>query len=196
MLFRILSILCYFMERSSILGEAILKGWPSLSPGLVRGTTSHAPTLGQRQRGPTLKGLNQSTTDGIASTPSGLYVPQPTQGRRWCANPRLNDCNPVGDLCKSRSSARKSREGLLKVARRFIAGYRSKSESRPGGTVEIHLWKCPSCVPTGRSSFRRQNPAMNGRATFNHSYGMIGSQTFAEVSVGVAAEADISGNRI
>jgi len=153
-----------------------------------------APTLGCLRVGPTLKGLDQGQWD------DGVNLIQPFQG---CAfprlvprvgardvvprtNPGLNDCNPVGEICKSRSSARKSREGLLKVARRFIAGYRSKSETRPGGTVEIYLWKCPSSVPTGRSSLPHHNPAMNGRATFNHSYGMIGSQTFAEVSVGVA----------
>ena len=113
---------------------------------------------------------------------SGLSVSQPTQGRRCCANPGLYDCNPVGDLCKSRPSAPKSREGLVKVARRFIAGYRSKSETRPGGTVEFCLWECPSSVPPGRCALRPQNPAMNCRATFNHSYGMIGSRTFAEVS--------------
>ena len=56
------------MDRSLRLGEAILKGWPSLSPGLVRGTTSHAPTLGQRQSGSTLNGLHYSATAGLAST--------------------------------------------------------------------------------------------------------------------------------
>ena len=127
-------------------------------------------------------------------TLSGLYASQATQGRRCCANPGLYDCNPVGDLCKSRPSAPKSREGLVKVARRFIAGYRLKSESRPGGTVEFYLWKCPSSVPPGRCALRPQNPAMNCRATLSHSYGMIGKQTFAEVSVGVAAATDIPEN--
>ena len=178
------------MDRSLRLREAILKGWPSLSPGLVRGTTSPAPTLGLRQKGSTLKALNQPATAAIASTLSetsakvdqvgfgkpeacdnpsrwlsarsaryhrkniqtvypagvspsmvplrgrlkrrwisggiacrlnhrlglshssgmlktrirqlsqrslsGLCVSPPTQGRRCCANPGLNDCNPVG----------------------------------------------------------------------------------------------------
>ncbi len=91
-----------FMDRSLVLGKAILKGWPSLSPGLARGTTSHAPTLGQRQRGPTLKGLNQPTTVETASTLSGLSVSQPTQGRRCRAKPGLSDCNPVGVAADNR----------------------------------------------------------------------------------------------
>ena len=62
------SLLTLFMDRLMVIGKAILKGWPSLSPGLVRGTTSPAPTLGLRQKGSTLKGLNQSTNARIAST--------------------------------------------------------------------------------------------------------------------------------
>jgi hypothetical protein len=143
--------------KASLLRQATLKGLQYYSPGLA------------------CKGLpwvcfqTEANPVGVESNEHGK-----------------SQFNPYRDLCESRSSARKSREGLLKVARRFIAGYRSKSETRPSGTIELFLWKCPSSVPTGRSSFRHQNPAMNCRATFNHSYGMIGSQTFAEISFGVA----------
>ena len=67
-------LLTVFMDRSLALGDGILKGWPSLSPG-----------------------LDQSIAAGLASTLSGLgVVTEFIQGRRWCANPGLYDCNPVG----------------------------------------------------------------------------------------------------
>ncbi len=69
-----------------------LKGWPSFSPE-----------------------LNQSTNVETASTLSGLSVSQPTQGRRWCANPGLNDCNPVGVAANNRHSCEQT---LIRQTRR------------------------------------------------------------------------------
>ena len=57
---------------------------PSFYPGFVFPAT------------PTLKGLNRFLHAGDA-TPSGLgSLVMDTQGRRCCANPGLNDHNPVG----------------------------------------------------------------------------------------------------
>jgi hypothetical protein len=38
-----------------------------------------------------------------------------------------------------------------------------------------------SSVPMGRGALGRENPAMNCRATFNHSYGMAEKHHFAKV---------------
>jgi hypothetical protein len=119
-----------------------------------------------------------------AVTRSAMKLPPQSRSQIKFGNESSCDetSNPERDLCESRFSTEMSRQGQVKVARRFIAGYRLESEARPGGTVELHLWKRPSSVPMGRSAWLQQTPAINCRATFNHSYGMIGNQTFAEVS--------------
>ena len=85
-------------------------------------------------------------------------------------------------------------KGHPKVARRFIAGFAGKTGSVPDETLDspgtggFHpsLWDgTPFC----------DHPAINRRATFDHSYGMAEclNQTFAEISHGTA---DISLNSI
>jgi hypothetical protein len=52
---------------------------------------------------PTLKGLKQTLAARLDSTLSGLGPSPLSQGRRWCANPGLNDRNPfrIAKCCGS-----------------------------------------------------------------------------------------------